>query len=160
MSLKRHELQARPRLWSRQVRYVCFSFDFRRNHSQSRTRGYLHLGRRTLLLNLTRRPGADVMTKQALLTAAEIADVLQRLNGWRVQDGKFYRELTFSSFVHAFGFLTSLALVAERMNHHPEITNVYSRVTLTLWTHDAGGLTALDVELAEAAHGLALLQGV
>jgi len=94
------------------------------------------------------------MARPSLLSEAELANALQRLPSCRAQDGKLKRELTFASFVEAFGFLTSLALVAERMDHHPEIYNVYNRVSLTLWTHDAQGLTTLDVALAEAAERL------
>jgi len=88
------------------------------------------------------------------LTREEIETKLQKLQGWRLKDDRLYRELKFGSFASAFGFLTSLALVAERMDHHPEIFNVYSSVNLTLWTHDAGGITTLDFELAEAADKL------
>jgi 4a-hydroxytetrahydrobiopterin dehydratase len=94
------------------------------------------------------------MTTAKPLTPAELASAAQKLRRFRLQDGKLSCELQFSSFVTAFGFLSSLALIAERMNHHPEIHNVYNRVALTLWTHDANGLTALDFQLAEAAEGL------
>lgn len=94
------------------------------------------------------------MSVPSRLTAQEIQHDLQTLAGWRLQGETLVRELKFQSFVEAFGFLTSLALVAERMNHHPEIHNVYNRVTLTLTTHDANGITALDTELARAAEQL------
>jgi 4a-hydroxytetrahydrobiopterin dehydratase len=61
------------------------------------------------------------------------------------------RQFFFADFVQAFGFMAQLALVAERMNHHPEWSNVYNRVEVLLTTHDAGGLTALDIELARQA---------
>lgn len=61
------------------------------------------------------------------------------------------RQFVFADFVQAFGFMAQLALVAERMNHHPEWTNVYNRVDVLLTTHDAGGLTALDIEFARRA---------
>jgi 4a-hydroxytetrahydrobiopterin dehydratase len=99
------------------------------------------------------------MTIPTRLTAGQIEQDLQTLKGWRVQEGKLFRELKFPSFVEAFGFLTALALVAERMNHHPEIYNVYNRVTLTLTTHDAHGLTVLDFELARAADQLSEQRG-
>jgi 4a-hydroxytetrahydrobiopterin dehydratase len=89
-----------------------------------------------------------------LLSEDEVRAELASLPGWRLKDSKLYRELTFGSFVEAFGFLASLALVAERMNHHPEIHNVYNWVSLGLWTHDANGLTALDFKLARAAEQL------
>ncbi|MBL8350755.1 MAG: 4a-hydroxytetrahydrobiopterin dehydratase [Burkholderiaceae bacterium] len=61
------------------------------------------------------------------------------------------RQFVFDDFVEAFGFMAQLALVAERMNHHPEWSNVYNRVDIVLTTHDAGGLTPLDIELARQA---------
>jgi 4a-hydroxytetrahydrobiopterin dehydratase len=67
------------------------------------------------------------------------------------------REVRFSDFVEAFSFMAGLALVAERLNHHPEWTNVYNRVHLVLSTHDAGGVTEHDFALAEAAEHLARL---
>ena len=88
------------------------------------------------------------------LTEAEVRAQLLSLPGWQLEEGRLVRELSFDSFVEAFGFLTSLALIAERMNHHPEIHNVYNRVTLQLWTHDADGITALDLHLAHAAEKL------
>lgn len=72
---------------------------------------------------------------------------------WRhepARDG-IVRQFFFADFVQAFGFMAQLALVAERMNHHPEWSNVYNRVEVLLTTHDAGGLTALDIELARQA---------
>ena len=84
----------------------------------------------------------------------EVRAQLQSLPGWQLHQGRLQRELQFASFVEAFGFLTSLALIAERMNHHPEIYNVYDRVTLRLWTHDANGITTLDLQLAHAADEL------
>jgi 4a-hydroxytetrahydrobiopterin dehydratase len=92
---------------------------------------------------------------QARLTEREIEARAQALPSWRVADGRLHRELKFASFVEAFGFMSALALVAERMNHHPEWTNVYNKVSITLWTHDSGGLTRLDFELAEAAEDMA-----
>lgn len=82
------------------------------------------------------------------LTDTELADALNERKAWRIQDGKLHRELSFPTFVAAFGFMTSVALVAERMNHHPEWQNVYGRVVIDLTTHDAGGITALDLKLA------------
>jgi 4a-hydroxytetrahydrobiopterin dehydratase len=89
------------------------------------------------------------------LSQQEIGSGLQPLAAWSLRDGKLYRELAFGSFERAFGFMTAVALVAQRMDHHPEWFNVYDRVNITLWTHDAGGLTALDFELAAAIERLA-----
>jgi 4a-hydroxytetrahydrobiopterin dehydratase len=82
------------------------------------------------------------------LSESEIRSALCELNGWTVSAGKLHREYTFADFVHAFGFMTSAALVAEGMGHHPEWLNVYNRVTIDLTTHDAGGISAKDFELA------------
>ena len=75
--------------------------------------------------------------------------------GWELRDNALHRELRFRDFVEAFGFMTSVALIAERMNHHPEWSNVYGKVTIRLTTHDTGGVTEKDVALAEAISELA-----
>jgi 4a-hydroxytetrahydrobiopterin dehydratase len=94
------------------------------------------------------------MAARRLLTAEEIEAQLAPLAAWHVRDRRLHRDLVFGSFDRAFGFMTAVALIAQRMDHHPEFRNEYNRVSLTLWTHDAGGLTALDFELAEAAERL------
>ena len=65
-----------------------------------------------------------------------------------IDGGKLFRELVFENFNQAFGFMTRVALVAESMNHHPEWSNVYNRVRIHLTTHEAGGLTQRDLDLA------------
>lgn len=85
----------------------------------------------------------------------EITERLSSCPGWQVVDGKLHRELSFDDFVTAFGFMASVAIVAEKMNHHPEWSNVYSKVVLDLSTHDAGGITELDFALAEKVDQLA-----
>ena len=85
----------------------------------------------------------------------EITQRLASLPGWALQDGKLHREYKFADFVAAFGFMASAALVAERMNHHPEWFNVYSKVNVDLTTHDAGGISAKDFELAAEMERLA-----
>ncbi|NRA07514.1 MAG: 4a-hydroxytetrahydrobiopterin dehydratase [Myxococcales bacterium] len=95
------------------------------------------------------------MTRPTRLSEAEIAAALPTLAGWEVREGKLHREYRFANFVRAFGFMSSVALVAEAMNHHPEWSNVYDRVVVDLTTHDAQGLTALDVELATRMNELA-----
>jgi 4a-hydroxytetrahydrobiopterin dehydratase len=70
--------------------------------------------------------------------------------GWTVESGKLHKEFRFRDFVQAFGFMAQVALVAERMNHHPEWFNVYRTVRVDLTTHDANGLTEADFELARA----------
>jgi 4a-hydroxytetrahydrobiopterin dehydratase len=82
------------------------------------------------------------------LTGGEIADRLASLPGWTVVNGRLHRVFQFRDFGEAFGFMARVALIAEKMDHHPEWSNVYSRVTIDLATHDAGGLTALDFDLA------------
>lgn len=95
------------------------------------------------------------MARPQRLSDAEISSRLATLPNWTVAAGKLHRELRFATFVEAFGFMAALALVAERMNHHPEWFNVYNRVVIDLTTHDAQGITALDFELAAAAERLA-----
>jgi 4a-hydroxytetrahydrobiopterin dehydratase len=75
---------------------------------------------------------------------------LEEIPGWQLQDNNLVRELRFANFVEAFAFMTSVALVAERMNHHPDWSNVYNTVKIRLSTHDAGGVTEKDYELAKA----------
>jgi len=75
---------------------------------------------------------------------------LAKLAGWTEADDRdaICKTYRFTDFVEAWGFMSRTALIAEQMNHHPEWLNVYNRVEITLTTHDAGGLSALDVELA------------
>jgi 4a-hydroxytetrahydrobiopterin dehydratase len=86
----------------------------------------------------------------AKLTDDEIAARLREVPRWSVLAGKLHRELTFPDFVHAFGFMSQVALVAERSDHHPEWSNVYGRVVIDLTTHEAGGLSQRDFALALA----------
>jgi len=88
----------------------------------------------------------DLMTNDAL------AEVLADLDGWfLVEDGTAIEaEFSFRGFNAAFGFMTRVALAAERQNHHPEWSNVYNRVTIRWTTHSEGGVTELDVKLARA----------
>lgn len=78
-------------------------------------------------------------------------------NGWAEVEGRdaIEKEFVFRNFVEAFGWMTRVALVAEKMNHHPEWSNVYKTVQVTLTTHDAGGLSDLDVKLATIMDGAA-----
>jgi 4a-hydroxytetrahydrobiopterin dehydratase len=86
--------------------------------------------------------------KEPILTDVQIAEALSRLPGWSLAGGKLHREYKFSGFIHAFSFMTAAALEAERMNHHPEWSNVWNRGCIDLSTHDSGGVTAKDVALA------------
>ena len=82
------------------------------------------------------------------LSEAELKSEIQQLPHWAVKHEKLHREFAFKDFVHAFGFMATAAMIIEKMNHHPEWCNVYGKVTVDLTTHDAGGITRKDVELA------------
>ena len=88
------------------------------------------------------------MPKIAKLTDAEVTRELDTVAGWNREGEKIFREYKFADFVTAFSFMAGAALVAEKMDHHPEWFNVYSTVRVHLTTHDAGGLSAFDFELA------------
>lgn len=75
--------------------------------------------------------------------------------GWAVVDGRLHREFAFADFVEAFGFMASVALVAEKMDHHPNWSNVWNTVTVDLWSHDVGGITDRDVTLATRMNEIA-----
>jgi len=85
----------------------------------------------------------------------EIQASLNELEGWSLADEKLHREFRFSDFITAFGFMTSAAIESEKMNHHPEWFNVYNKVIVHLTTHDAGGITELDFQLAKKMNKLA-----
>ncbi len=93
------------------------------------------------------------------LSEAELQEAMTGLPGWRVAGGKLHREYEFEDFVHAFGFMTGVALMAESMRHHPEWSNVYSKVVLDLWTHSESAISNLDVELAGKVEQLARVSG-
>ena len=88
------------------------------------------------------------------LTSGEIEQLEQQLPGWSLVDGKLHRELVFSDFNAAFGFMSRVALIAEAMGHHPEWCNVWNRVVIDLTTHDTGGLSNLDQQLAQRINAL------
>ncbi len=83
------------------------------------------------------------------LSPESIQAALKELNDWSVEDGMLQRKLVFNNFITCFTFMTKIAFEAEKMNHHPEWTNVYNRLSIRLSTHDAGGITELDLELAK-----------
>jgi 4a-hydroxytetrahydrobiopterin dehydratase len=95
------------------------------------------------------------MARPVALDAEALDRELSELEGWSLVDGKLHAELSFADFASAFGFMSAAAIVAAEMDHHPEWTNVYSRVTVDLVTHDAGGITDLDVALARRMTDLA-----
>ena len=88
------------------------------------------------------------------LSDKEIQSELANLIDWTHEGNRIVREFEFADFVEAFGFMSSVALLAERANHHPEWRNVYNRVHIELTTHDAGGLTRRDLELASQIDAL------
>ncbi len=95
------------------------------------------------------------MVTREPLDDAQIAAALEQLPSWQLVAGKLHRDFKFADFVSAFGFMTQAAIVAEAMDHHPEWFNVYSRVSVDLTTHDVGGLTQLDVQLAMRMNAIA-----
>jgi 4a-hydroxytetrahydrobiopterin dehydratase len=102
-------------------------------------------------------PQQGSLTMTQKLAAHERQSVLAKLSGWSDVKGRdaITKKFVFQDFNQAFGFMTRAALVAEKMDHHPEWFNVYKNVEVTLSTHDAGGVTELDVKLAQAMDKLA-----
>lgn len=92
----------------------------------------------------------------AKLTETELSEALASLPEWRIAAGKLHREYQFPDFVHAFAFMSASAMEIEKLNHHPEWFNVWNRVAVDLTTHDSGGITAKDVELARVLDRFAL----
>lgn len=90
------------------------------------------------------------------LSDAERADALDDLDDWDYEEARdaITRSFTFRDFNEAFGFMTRVALLAEKANHHPEWSNVWNRVDILLTTHDAGGLSGRDIEMAHAIDAL------
>ena len=82
------------------------------------------------------------------LTPSELASLATTLPSWQLVAGKLHRDLFFADFVEAFAFMTKVALVAEAMDHHPEWSNVWNRVSIDLITHDTSAVSSLDLELA------------
>ncbi len=91
------------------------------------------------------------------LTESELAEALAELTGWTLREDRLAigRAFKFANFSAAFGFMTRAALLAEQADHHPEWSNVYNRVEITLTTHDAGGVSQRDVKMAKAINALA-----
>ena len=83
-----------------------------------------------------------------------IREALTKLGGWEMRGNALYQKFEFADFRAAFAFMTRVAEVAEKMNHHPDWRNVYKTVEMTLSTHDAGGITKLDLRLAEEINQL------
>ncbi len=88
------------------------------------------------------------------LSQTDIDEELKSLSGWNVVNEKLHKEFQFDNFNQAFGFMTRAAMEIEKMNHHPEWFNVYNKITIELTTHDAGGITENDVNLAKILNSL------
>jgi 4a-hydroxytetrahydrobiopterin dehydratase len=90
------------------------------------------------------------------LTDGEIGQALQMLEGWTLLKDRHavFKKFSFRDFNEAWAFMTRIALLAEKMDHHPEWSNVYNRVEITLTTHDAGGISKRDIKMAQAIEGL------
>tara|TARA_B100000700_G_C14818792_1_gene748817 strand:- start:485 stop:775 length:291 start_codon:yes stop_codon:yes gene_type:complete len=86
--------------------------------------------------------------KATLLNDQEIKSLQEKIPKWNLADKKISRQLQFSNFIDAFAFMTKVAIIAEGMGHHPDWSNVYAKVTIELSTHEVGGLSNLDFELA------------
>jgi 4a-hydroxytetrahydrobiopterin dehydratase len=95
------------------------------------------------------------MARPKKLTPEQLEARAAELAHWVEKDGKLRRQMEFGSFSEAFGFMTRVALLAERMGHHPEWYNVYNRVIIDLFTHDVGGISDRDLEMASGIDGLA-----
>jgi 4a-hydroxytetrahydrobiopterin dehydratase len=89
------------------------------------------------------------------MDAAAVKDTLQKLNGWQGDEAAISRDFVFADFNEAFAFLTRIAMLSEKMNHHAEWSGVYNKVSIRLSTHDAGGVTDKDVKMATAIDGYA-----
>lgn len=91
----------------------------------------------------------------AKLTGEQIQKELSSLQGWSVVNGKLHKDFVFADFIEAFGFMSRAAIHIEKMNHHPEWFNVYNKIKVELVTHDAGGITQNDINLARTLNSLA-----
>jgi 4a-hydroxytetrahydrobiopterin dehydratase len=96
------------------------------------------------------------MPSREKLSTDAIQAALAELPAWELKGGKLCRKYEFPDFTHAFGFMAAAATQIQALNHHPEWSNVYGKVEVTLWTHDVGGVTEYDVELAGKLEGIAL----
>lgn len=88
------------------------------------------------------------------LSDEQIKKELANLTGWSIINGKLHKDFIFRDFIEAFGFMSTAALHIEKMNHHPEWFNVYNKLKVDLTTHDAGGITQNDINLARILNSL------
>lgn len=89
------------------------------------------------------------------MDAAGVKEALAKLKGWQGDETAISRDFTFKDFSEAFAFLTRIAMLSEKMNHHAEWSGVYNKVSIRLSTHDAGGTTQNDIKMATAIDGYA-----
>ena len=94
------------------------------------------------------------MSKPAVLRGDDLAAALENLEGWDEQDGALHRGLTFADFSEAFGFMARVALIAEKMDHHPDWSNSWNKVDLAISSHDAGGITQQCIDFATKVNAL------
>ena len=95
------------------------------------------------------------MPERRKLDDSEISGRLSQIGGWSYENGSLNREFQFDNFIAAFGFMSSVALLAEKLDHHPNWSNVYNTVSIALNTHDAGGVTDFDFVLARQINEVA-----
>lgn len=93
--------------------------------------------------------------RKRLLSDDDLAAALEELEGWERRGDRLARTFQFANFTEAFGFMASVALISERLFHHPEWSNVWSKVEIEITNHDAGGLTELDIEWCRRVNALA-----
>lgn len=94
------------------------------------------------------------MAKVRKLSEKEVEEKLAELSGWKLEKGKLHREFRFRDFIEAFGFMSRVAILAEKHDHHPEWYNVYNKVQIDYQTHDVGGISENDFKLAAAINKL------
>jgi 4a-hydroxytetrahydrobiopterin dehydratase len=104
---------------------------------------------------MSESPARYNAAKVAKLTDTELSSAVAKLPGWSVKNGKLHRDYKFPDFAHALGFMATAAPSIEKNNHHPEWANVYNKVAVDLTTHDAGGITQKDVDLAVLLESIA-----
>ena len=92
--------------------------------------------------------------KPYLLENEEIQELAAKIPGWEIHPNHIKRDFKFKNFVDAFSFMTKVALICEKFNHHPNWENVYSQVIIKLTTHDLGGISSLDLTLADEINNL------
>jgi 4a-hydroxytetrahydrobiopterin dehydratase len=138
---------------------LTLSFYRRKKVSQNKSTYKTAAPNLASLLSPAGRPASfwqnGFMATTPKLTDAQVQTALQDLPGWTVLDAKLHRDYQFADFAHAIGFIATAAIGIEKRNHHPEWFNVYNRVRVDLTTHDSGGITQKDVDLAQMLENIA-----